>query len=290
VSLVDDAWTRQALYVGTSVAEIPEDERTPERIAEVSERADFEWNELVRERVDSIVVDRRKAAILKAWYHTNCKRPGFSDDYLPSFNRPNVDLVDAVATPIERITPRGIVVDGVETPFDVIIYATGFELGTTWVHQAGYDVVGRDGQLLSEKWKDGIRTFHGLFSNGFPNVFFFGLTQTGATTSVTHMLQEQVEHITWVVQHAEKLGITSLDANPDVEEDWIEAVRAKNAARRHLQVACTPGYFNNEGKPEDERSAISAGLFYPAQDFFDMLQEWRDAADFPGFTTSVSVS
>jgi cyclohexanone monooxygenase len=280
-SLVDDGWTRSALYVARAVAELPEAERTPERIGEVAERADFEWGELNRERVDSIVTDPRKADILKAYYRQSCKRPGFSDDYLPAFNRPSVELVDTAATGIDRITAHGIVVDGVEHEFDCIIFATGFELGTTWVHQAGYDIVGRGGQLLSEKWQNGISTFHGLFSNGFPNLFFFGLTQTGATVSVPHMLQEQVDHITFIITQCRERDITSVEATPEAETDWVEVIRGKNAARRQLQIDCTPGYFNNEGMPERETGAINAGLYYPSQIFFDMLEEWRQA-EMPG--------
>lgn len=285
--LVDDAWTRSTRYIGAAVGDIPEDERTPDRIADAMERADFEWGELNRDRVDSIVVDRRKADILKAYYRVDCKRRGFSDDYLPTFNKPNVDIVDTSVQTIERITPNGIVVDGIEQEFDCIIFATGFELGSTWVHQAGYDITGRDGQRLSEKWKNGILTFHGLFSHGFPNIFFFGLTQTGATVSVTHMLQEQVDHITYVVSESLKGGLPSVEATQDAENEWVEVIRAKNNARRHLQVECTPGYFNNEGKPEDERSAINAGLYYPAQDFFDMLAEWRASGEMPGLQRRV---
>jgi cyclohexanone monooxygenase len=280
-SLVDDGWTRSALYVAKAVGELPEAERTPERIAEAAERADFEWGELNRERVDSIVTDPATAAVLKAYYRQSCKRPGFSDDFLPAFNRPNVELVDTAANGIDRITAHGIVADGVEREFDLIVFATGFELGSSWVHQAGYDIVGEGGRLLSDKWQSGIRTFHGLFSNGFPNLFFFGLTQTGATVSVPHMLQEQVEHIVWVIRECERRGIASVQATPEAEEEWLGVIRAKNAARRQMQIDCTPGYFNNEGMPERETGAINAGLFYPSQDFFDMLEEWRQA-EMPG--------
>jgi cyclohexanone monooxygenase len=283
---VDDGWTRYWKHTLKAAMAIPEAERTPEAAAAEIEKADFAWNELIRARVDLYVKDPQKAAALKAYYKATCKRMGFSDEYLPAFNQDNVAIVDTATTPIERITATGIVVGGVEQEFDCLIFATGFELGTTWAHQAGYDVIGRDGAKLSEKWNEGIRSFHGLFTHGFPNIFFMGLTQTGTTISVPHMLSEQVEHIAFVVQQSIERGITSIEAQPDAEQAWVEVIEAKSALRRPGQIECTPGYFNAEGKPFDTRSAIGSGIFFPSYEFFDMLRDWRSSGDFPGLTVA----
>ena len=175
-----------------------------------------------------------------------------------------------------------MVVDGVEYPLDCLIFCTGFELGTTWAHQAGYDVVGRAGQRLSEKWAEGISTYHGLFSRGFPNVFFMGLTQTGATVSVPHMLQEQADHLTWIVRQMREQGKAAVEATEDAEAGWQTVIAGMNEARRPFQESCTPGYFNAEGKPEDRRSAIGSGMYFPSTAFFRMLAEWREAGNFAG--------
>lgn len=282
---VDDGWARFARHQLAAIQRIPEEQRTPEAIEAATEAADYEWGEMLRARVDSIVRDPQKAELLKAYYRTQCKRPGFSDDYLPAMSRDNVALVD-VSGGIDRITERGVVVNGAEYELDCLIFATGFELGTTWIHQAGYDIVGRNGQLLSEKWNDGIKTFHGLFSHGFPNLFFMGLTQTGTTTSVPHMLQEQVDHITFVVKHCLDSGITRVDATPEAEAEWQDVMALKAELRRPFQEACTPGYFNAEGKPTDRRSAISNGMYLPSPEFFDLLAAWREAGDFKGLELS----
>jgi cyclohexanone monooxygenase len=283
---VDDGWTRYWKHVLSAVRAIPADEQTPERVALETERADFAWNELVRSRVDDYVRDPQKAAALKAYYKATCKRMGFSDEYLPAFNQENVALVDTAATGIDRITETGVVVDGVEHPVDVLIYATGFELGTTWVHQAGYDVIGREGAKLSEKWGEGIRSYHGLFTEGFPNIFFMGLTQTGTTICVPHMLAKQVEHIAYVVDEATKRGITSFEAELEAEDAWVEVIMAKSELRRPGQIECTPGYFNAEGKPNDTRSAIGSGIFFPSSEFFDMLADGRESGELPGLVIS----
>lgn len=278
---VDDGWARFFRRMIAAVEALPESERTPEAIGAAQEAADYEYNEIVRARVDEYVRDPAKAALLKAYYRTMCKRPGFSDDYLPACDRENVTIVD-VSSGIERITPTGMVVDGVEHPLDCLIFCTGFELGTTWAHQAGYDIVGRGGQLLSEKWGKGISTWNGLFSHGFPNIFFMGLTQTGATVNVPHMLQEQVDHLTWIIRNALDTGKAAVEATPEAENAWQYTIAAVNEARRPFQESCTPGYFNAEGNPEDRRSAIGSGMFFPSTEFFRMLAEWRQSGDFAG--------
>jgi cyclohexanone monooxygenase len=278
---VDDGWARFFRRMIAAASALPESERTPAAIGAAQEAADYEYNEIVRARVDEYVRDPAKAALLKAYYRTMCKRPGFSDDYLPACDRDNVSIVD-VSGGIERITPGGMVVDGTEYPLDCLIFCTGFELGTTWAHQAGYDIVGRGGQRLSEKWASGISTYHGLFSRGFPNIFFMGLTQTGATVCVPHMLQEQADHLTWIVRRVLDQGSALVEATEEAEAAWQEAIAGMNEARRPFQESCTPGYFNAEGKPEDRRSAIGSGMYFPSTAFFRMLSKWRQADNFSG--------
>ena len=114
--------------------------------AMLMELADFQKMNDVRARVDETVNDPATAEALKPWYRQFCKRPTFNDDYLPTFNRPNVKLVDTSDSQgVERITKTGVVANGVEYEVDCIIFATGFEVGTAWTRRAGYDMIGRDG-------------------------------------------------------------------------------------------------------------------------------------------------
>src|SRR6185436_8391282 len=92
--------------------------------------------------------------------------------------------------------------DGVEYALDCLIYATGFEVGTDYSRRAGYPIVGRDGVSLTEKWASGVTTLHGMFSHGFPNCFIMGPQQTGFTVNFPHMLNEQSNHIAYVIRHA----------------------------------------------------------------------------------------
>ena len=121
------------------------------------EMADFKKMEQVRARVDELVADPETAEALKPYYRQFCKRPTFNDEYLPTFNRPNVKLVDTKGRGVDRITEKGVVFDGQEYEVDCLIFATGFEVGTAYTRRAGYEVVGRDGLTLSEKWANGLR-------------------------------------------------------------------------------------------------------------------------------------
>jgi cyclohexanone monooxygenase len=282
---VDDGWARFYRRLIDAAESIAEDMRSPEAIAAAQEIADFDHNETVRARVDEFVHDPQKAAALKAYYRTQCKRPGFSDDYLPAFDQSNVRLID-VSGGIERLSERGVVAAGVEHDLDCLVFCTGFELGTTWVHQAGYEVIGRNGQLLSEKWALGLCTYHGLFSHGFPNIFFMGLTQTGTTISVPHMLQEQVDHLIYIIKRCIDAGKTAVEATAEAETQWQGVIGAVNEARRPFQEACTPGYFNADGLPEDKRSAIGSGIYFPSTQFFDTWAKMRESGDFAGLTVS----
>jgi cyclohexanone monooxygenase len=282
---IDDGWVRFFRRMIDAERSLPADRRTPEAVEAAKELADYEHNEEVRARVDAIVTDPDKAAKLKAYYRTLCKRPGFSDDYLPALNRDNVTLLDVSASRTE-LSPDGVVVDGVETRVDCVILATGFELGTTWSHRAGYEIVGRDGVLVSEKFASGMRTSQGLFSVGFPNLFFTGLTQGGTTTNVPHMLQEQADHVTYLVRRALAEGWATIEATAVAEAAWQLEIERVNESRRAFQLACTPGYFNAEGRVNDRRSSITTGTYRPATEFFRRWREDRANGELTGLVVT----
>src|SRR5581483_2147419 len=127
---------------------------SPETLASTMEMADFAKMEEIRARVDTIVNDPATAEALKPYYNQFCKRPCFHDEYLDTFNRPNVTLVDTQGKGVERITEKGVVANGREYEVDCLIYATGFEVGTSYTRRSGYELYGRGGQSLSEKWAD----------------------------------------------------------------------------------------------------------------------------------------
>ena len=144
---------------------------------EIGELADFKKMESIRARVDEVIADSKTADALKPWYRQFCKRPCFHDDYLATFNRESVHLIDTDGKGVEKITEKGVVVGGVEYELDCLIYATGFEVGTSYTRRSGYELHGRDGVSLSDRWADGVESLHGMFVRDFPNVFVMGGAQ-----------------------------------------------------------------------------------------------------------------
>jgi cation diffusion facilitator CzcD-associated flavoprotein CzcO len=250
-------------------------------VAESLELADFEKMEQIRARVEEIVSDPTAAGALKPYYRQFCKRPCFHDEYLQTFNRPTVTLVDTGGRGVERITPRGVVVAGREYPVDCLIYATGFEVGTDYARRAGYEVHGCDGVTLTEKWRDGAATFHGFHSRGFPNCFIVSIVQSGFSVNFPHMLDEQARHLAYILQEARGRGVTRVETSRQAEDDWVRTIVDLSQMNLKFLEACTPGYYNNEGKPA-ERSARNGSYGAGSPAFIRVLEEWRADGDLAG--------
>ena len=282
VDLVSDGWTDIIRNLSGMASQDGGLGDSPEEIAAKVELADFQKMEQIRARVDSAVEDPAIAETLKPYYRQFCKRPCFHDQYLPTFNRPNVTLVDTQGRGVERITERGVVVAGKEYALDCLIYATGFEVGTDYARRAGCKIVGRDGLSLTSKFEDGISTFHGLFSRGFPNCFLMGGIQSGVTPNFTELYNEQSRHIAYIVDHGQKAGVRTIEASEQAEADWVRTIHESETLRTEFQQSCTPGYYNNEGKPEEGPGWFGGNYSAGAQEFFKLLRDWRAAGGMQG--------
>jgi cyclohexanone monooxygenase len=283
--LVNDGWTdiiRKLLFM---VREDADGTVARDGIAKTLELADFQKMEQIRARVDAVVRDPATAEALKPYYRQFCKRPCFHDEYLATFNRPNVTLVDTQGRGVERITPRGVVVAGVEYPLDCLIYATGFEVGTDYTRRAGYQLVGRDGVTLTEQWAGGVRTLHGIHTRGFPNCFIMNNQQAGFTANYPHMLAEQSAHIAHILRAARERGARTVEVSEAAESEWVETIIRLAVIAQDFLESCTPGYYNNEGKP-GERSGQNGFYGGGSEEYFRLLREWRAGGDLPGLELS----
>jgi len=278
--LVNDGWTDIIRKLLVMVQQ-PGTDLSPEALGRTMELADFQKMEQIRGRVDAVVKDRATAEALKPWYRQFCKRPCFHDEYLESFNRPNVTLVDTQGRGVERVTEKGVVVAGVEVELDCLIYATGFEVGTDYTRRAGTEIVGRGGLTLTQKWADGVRSLHGMHSRGFPNCFIMGPQQAGFTVNYPHLLEEQSRHIAYVVAHALAHGVRTLEVSEAAEVEWVETVIRMARFGRDFLESCTPGYYNNEGKLS-ERAAQNGFYGGGPIEFFRILREWREQGALAG--------
>jgi len=284
--LVSDGWTdiyRSVTGVAAKEASRKLGRRlSPIERARLTELADYRKMEGVRSRVDDVVHDPRTAELLKPWYRQFCKRPCFHDEYLPTYNLPNVHLIDTEGKGVQQLTEHGVVVGGVEYEVDCLIFATGFEVGTTYTRRAGYDIIGRDSQTLSEKWANGVRSLHGMQTHGFPNCFFLGFTQSGVTVNVPHALNEQARHITYVLGEASRHEAVAVEATAEAEQAWVDEMHDKARLSERFYRACTPGYYNNEGNLGNPNGFFATQYGAGSNAFFEILRAWRASGELPG--------
>ncbi|MFL5296469.1 MAG: flavin-containing monooxygenase [Phenylobacterium sp.] len=283
--LVNDGWTdiignilllaRKKMAAGETV----------DNPAALMQLADFKKMEQVRARVDTVVQDSSVAEALKPYYNQFCKRPCFHDEYLATFNRPNVHLIDTQGRGVERITETGVVANGVEYELDCLIYATGFEVGTSYVRRSGYELVGRAGQTLTEKWAQGASTLHGLTTRGFPNVFIISNTQSGFTANFPHMINEQSKHIGYILRHCAERQVRTVEPSQEAEDAWVQTIVDLSIMRQAFLEECTPGYYNNEG---NVRAMSTRNGSYGAGPvaFVKVLEDWRAEGSLQGLDLS----
>ena len=232
--LVDDAWTESAALLEKLLPSFRRDGagQGNEEFEAAYEALDHATMERIRTRVTEIVEDPATASALQPWYRYACKRPTFSDRYLPAFNRDNVTLVDiADSHGIERMTERGVVVDGVEYEVDALVFATGFSVGVSGITSGRLPVTGRDGVQLLHAWaQEGPRSLHGFASSGFPNLLKMGSLHNASSVNFSHILDEQAVHAAALVVAAETRGAL-VEPSREAEDAWA-------AGRRRCASAC----------------------------------------------------
>jgi cyclohexanone monooxygenase len=206
--------------------------------------ANFRIMEQIRARVDEIVEDPKTAEALKPYYPYGCKRPTFHDEYLPAFNKPNVHLIDTAPMGVQEINERGVVHNGIEYPVDVMIYATGFQ----WMATASFNMItGRGGQTLQQKWAEkGTRTFLGLHSNGFPNLFIMSGPQGGGGQfNFTRTIDMHVKYAVSMLEMLRDKKARTLDITEESEIEY--AAHCAEADIRTSPLRDCISYYNGDG-------------------------------------------
>ena len=281
--MVNDGWTEIFRNLASLVPKKEEQQISPEEVAALAELADFKKMNGVRARVDQHVSDSETAEALKPWYRQFCKRPTFNDEYLPTFDRENVTLVDTSNSQgVERIEEYAVVANGVRYEVDCIIYATGFEVGTSYTRRSGFDIHGQGGIKLSDYWADGLRTLHGFSSHGFPNCFQVGFSQNGFSVNLTAVLDDQAQHVAYIIKQIMDRGASYAHPSEEAESEWVATIRKLAISNVAFQEACTPGYYNNEGDVAAQRG-LGAESYAPGLNAFNrLLKEWRDNDELEG--------
>ena len=229
---------------------------SPEEMLAKTLDTNFRIMEQIRARVDVIVEDPKTAAALKPYYPYGCKRPTFHDEYLPTFNLPHVHLVDTAPQGVRLINARGVVHDGVEYPLDVLIYATGFQ----WMATSTFNMItGRDGRSLKQKWEEeGTRTFLGIHSRGFPNLFIVSGPQGGGGSfNFTDAIESHSDYIVWMLQTMRDRGERIVDVEAEPEAAYAEHCRKADIATAPLRDCLS--YYNGHGEAEPGSLAYYGG-------------------------------
>ncbi|MBV1879221.1 MAG: NAD(P)/FAD-dependent oxidoreductase [Pseudomonadales bacterium] len=279
--LVNDGWTEIIRNLLLLMKIEKNSNLSKADLAGKMELADFQKMEQIRARADTVVNDAATAEALKPYYRQFCKRPCFHDEYLETFNRPGVELIDTAGQGIDRITETGVVANGIEYEVDCLIFATGFEVGTEYTRRSGYELYGKNGQSLTDNWSDGVSTLHGMHSRGFPNCLIMGNSQTAFTANYPHALNEQAKHLSYIINHALESNHRVIEASEQAEAQWVETIVKMARMGERFYAECTPGYYNNEGKNED-RNPKNTNYGGKSMRFFKMLEDWRDAGTLEG--------
>lgn len=272
--LVADGWTKILHDVGIETDFMKDG-------ADRRQSADFRFMEDLRARIDVVVDNKVTADLLKPYYNAGCKRPCFHDEYLETFNRPNVTLVDTNGKGIDRITEIGAVVGDREYQLDCLIFATGFDFNQSdLAFRNGFEIYGRGGESLTEQRKRGIATLHGFTSRGFPNLVIQANAQGAVTPNLTHGLGHGGEHFAYMVKYSENHNIRTFEPGREAQQAWVDRVNSSKYRTKH-DLECTPGYYNNDGQ-----SAEGAGItaFYPGDPhkFMLKMRGWRESDGFEG--------
>jgi cation diffusion facilitator CzcD-associated flavoprotein CzcO len=284
--LVKDGWTDIAQRIRDRVVEEMGKEGAvpgPEMIQRAFEASDDEKMTEIRARVDAIVADHDAADGLKPWYRQLCKRPCFHDEYLQAYNEPGAHLIDTDGKGVERIDETGAWVNGVHYELDCLIFASGFEVGTDFARRAGYETLGRGGGALSSHWAGGMQSLHGIHVHGFPNLFIVGPSQgANLISNITHNLSEAGSTIACIVAHALEAGVKEVEVTEEAEQGWVKMFDG-NSGSFLGNPDCTPGYYNNEGKPVGRRERLNASG-YPEGPvaYFQYIDQWRRSGNFEG--------
>ena len=247
----------------------------------VDRRANDTASEFIRSKIREIVNDPTTAEKLLPRDHPfGSKRALIDTNYFDTYNRDNVDLVDIRHFPIEEITPSGLrTADGEEYEFDVIVFATGYDAMTGTFFNI--DFTGRNGVALRDKWSEGPKTYLGLSTTDFPNMFM--ITGPGSPSVLSNMpvsIEQHVEFVADFIEYLRERGVDTVDVDPEAEDDWVQHVN--DVAEQTMYMLADSWYLgaNIPGKPR---------VFMPYAGGVGVYRERCEeiaGSDYPGYIQS----
>ncbi len=206
--------------------------------------------DFVRDKIAEIVEDPKTAKLLQPNNHPiGSKRICIDTDYFAAFNRPNVTLVDIKSDPIQQILPHAVRTSAKEIEVDALVLATGFDAMTGSV--AKIEIRGRNGHTLNQKWAEGPKTYLGLMSAGFPNLFI--ITGPGSPSVLSNMIVSIEQHVEWItdcIGYMRDRDLVAMEASQEAEDKWVAHVN--EVAHTTLYPQANSWYMgaNIPGKPQ----------------------------------------
>jgi cation diffusion facilitator CzcD-associated flavoprotein CzcO len=246
--LLEDAWKSGGLAMLGTFTDLLSNEEANEHVAE-----------FVRDKINNVVRDPVTAEKLKPrGYPIFARRPCLDTGYYEAFNQPNVHLMDCVTDPIVAITKHGVRTQSGETALDMLIFATGYD-GLTGALTA-FDVVGRNGRTINEKWRAGARSHLGLMMEGFPNLFMTtGPNGPAALANIVRISENDVDWIAHAITHMAGHGLDTIEPTRKAEDDWMELV--SKLAQRSLLSRAKTWYVGTNVKDKAQGLTLFTGGF-----------------------------
>ncbi|XAH23981.1 NAD(P)/FAD-dependent oxidoreductase [Xylophilus sp. GW821-FHT01B05] len=252
--LLEDAWKNGGLAMLGTFSDLMTNAEANEHVAE-----------FVRGKISQVVRDPATAEKLKPrGYPIFARRPCLDSSYYETYNRPNVHLMDCITDPLVEITERGVRTQAGEVELDVLIFATGYD-GLTGALLA-FDVVGRDGRTVNDKWKDGARSHLGLMMEGFPNLFMTtGPNGPAALANIIRISEHDVDWIAAAMVHMEKNGLAAIEPTAQAEQAWMDLVYA--LSQRTLLTKAKTWYVGANVKDKPQGLTLFTGGFQKYREY-----------------------
>ncbi|KAF5502661.1 FAD-binding monooxygenase ausC [Colletotrichum aenigma] len=263
--LCNDGWSECHAFAGIIGSPKPYAGTEEESLASLIE-TDRPCAERVRRHIEDQVNDKSVAEKLKPWYEVWCKRPAFHEEYLASFNRPNVELVDTDGQGIEGYTSEGVLANGAQAyPLDPLILTTGFQSLTfgdgSPSGQTGSTFIGRDRRDITEKWNgEEAGSLFGVATHGFPNLFFATFSNLGTSPNIASVYVNAADVVAHIISTATKNAPiparTVIEVTREAEERYIQQM-IERVGWTALSQGCTPGWFTGNAKLLKEGMGVS---------------------------------
>jgi len=252
--LLEDAWKQGGLAMLGTFSDLLVNAEANEHVAE-----------FVRGKIAGVVKDQKVAEKLKPQgYPIFARRPCLDSSYYETYNLPNVHLVDCLEDPIVEITENGVRTQSGEIALDMLILATGYD-GLTGALLA-FDVVGRNGVKVNDKWKEGARSYLGLMMEGFPNLFMTtGPNGPAALANIIAISEHDVNWIADLMAHMNAHGLTSVEPSAKAEDDWMALVA--NLAQRSLVSKAKTWYVGANVKDKPQGLTLFTGGFHKYREY-----------------------